>query len=90
MKEIIEYYYNIRILNIVCRDEKYYIDTVNEKYIFRTVSDIENVNWDLIEWLAGKSKFAKIINTNENRRFVNIDNKKYVLLKTCVLNRVIF
>lgn len=79
MKKIIEYYYNLNIKLIICKNNKYYLETENAKYIFKEVN--KEPNFSIINQLEKYNFFMSIVPNSKNTILTIINDKKYVLLK---------
>ena len=83
MKNMINYYYDIKIEKIIYNDNKYYIITNEKKYLLKEIDErcIHRINEQLINQLSDNIFFLKIIRNIYGNIITSIDNKKYVLLE---------
>ena len=79
MKKIIEYYYNLNITLIIYKNNKYYFETENAKYIFKQIN--RELNISIIDKLHTYDFFMSIVPNNKNNLLTVVNDKKYVLLK---------
>lgn len=87
MKNIIEYYYNIKIDNIKEKKENYILKVKKITLILKKIDNTNNIN--NIYTLSNNLLINKIIKTKENNLFINIENKLYTLIliqKISILN----
>ena len=82
MKNIIEFYYNIKVDNISKKNDNYYFDYNGYNFIF-TIYDYntQRLNDNItINNILGRFNFDKIIFNKENSPFTNYNNTNYILL----------
>lgn len=79
MKKIIEYYYNLNITLIIYKNNKYYFEAENAKYIFKQIN--RELNISIIDKLHTYDFFMSIVPNNKNNLLTVVNDKKYVLLK---------
>lgn len=78
MKEIIEYYYNLKIDNLIEKDDKYFFNVGNNTCIFKKIFDLNTIN-DIYA-LTNKINIDKIILNKYNLLTTMINNSYYCLL----------
>lgn len=91
MKNAIEYYYDIQIFKIHQNKKNYYFNYLNDNYIFIEIYDISNIDalYYLSIYLYNNRMSHLIITTKNNNKYVQINEKYYVLLKLCCDKRKI-
>lgn len=89
MKNLINYYYNLDIYDIVYSDSKYYLKNKNEKYILKLCYDkniseyYNNLKYQLQLY---NNYFFKVIPNRNNTIITIIENKPYIMLKISNIN----
>lgn len=78
MENIIEYYYNIKIINLKQKDNNYIIKIKNNTLVLKEIYNIENII--NIYNLSNNLNINTIIPNKENNLFTNINNKLYSLI----------
>lgn len=90
MKNLIEYYYGIYINHIKKINNKYYIDSGYDKYIFTKVDKNTYISDNLYDFnmllLDYNSLFHRIIINKDNLVTTTNNNNKYILLKINISN----
>lgn len=85
MKNIINYYYNLNILDLYEIDDKYYFTINNNSYIFmpfnRLRDEVKSIYNLYIELISRKIFTNELINNKMNEIITQINNTPYVLLK---------
>lgn len=84
MKNTIQYYYNIEASRIHQKDKMYYFSNNGNNYMLILVEELEIVNYiyNISKYLNNFNISHQIINTKYNQIYVEIQEEKYVLLKT--------
>lgn len=93
MKNIINYYYNLSILDCYINNDRYYFYIDNTEYIFmnydKSIEDLKN-KYTIYTNLKNKKVLVNDIITNINNQIITIVNgKAYILLKNNCKNRSI-
>ncbi len=82
MNNLIKYYYNIEIIDIIKMDNNYIIyDDINN-YLLYQINDNTNINniINILNKLKYPNNYSDIIININNKYITNIDNNNYVLL----------
>lgn len=88
MKNIIMYYYGLKIDELIHKEDKYFFETLNTKYVFepynRPIEDINalyKLNKDMIN---NNIIVHEIVLNNENKVLTEINNVYYILIEISV------
>lgn len=77
MKNILEYFYNIKIDKLYNKDSNYYFNINNHNYLFKEYYGNENILFILNQNIY----LNKVIPNKDNRLITPINNKTYILLE---------
>ncbi len=97
MKNLINYYYNLNIVNIHQRDKNYYFKINDEVYSFIECNECNNIEeiYKLSKYLEQYSIFKQILLNINSQVITVINEKKYILIKnnkiddSITLNKII-
>lgn len=83
MKNLINYYYKLNILNIHQRERNYYFKINDELYCFVEYNECEKINeiYELSKYLEQFGIFGQLILNINNQIITEYNEKKYVLIK---------
>ena len=85
MKETIEYYYNLKIDNLLMQNGNYYFTINSSDYYFveylRTVKELEDIVLCYNELKQNNIVVHDLIYNIKNELLTDIEGKKYILLK---------
>ena len=91
MKNIINYYYNLNILDCYNNNERYYFYIDNYEYVFMIYDqsiEVLNNKYNIYSTLRDKNILVNDIITNKNNQIITIvNNRAYILLRNNCKNR---
>lgn len=84
MKNYISYYYNIKIDEITFRNNKYYLNSNGELYVFELCKNVYlNQYYHILKSLLFDNKYFLTIKENKDNSIITlINNAPYILIKT--------
>lgn len=88
MKDLINYYYNLNIINIHQREKNYYFKINNELYSFVECNEYDKIKkiYELSKYLEQFGIFEQLILNIDNQIITEYNEKKYVLIKKIKIN----
>lgn len=78
MENIIEYYYNLKVENLLEKEEDYFFKSNSNSFILKKIENPSNI--DKIYFLSQEININKIIPNNNQELITTINNKLYTLL----------
>ena len=79
MKNIINNFYNLEIEKTILKNNKYFIISKKEKYLFKECN--KNIDMNILIETQKYEKFYRIIANKNNELITRINDKEYILLK---------
>ena len=91
MKDLINYYYNLNIINIHQREKNYYFKINNELYSFVECNEYDKIKkiYELSKYLEQFGIFEQLILNIDNQIITEYNEKKYVLIKNIKIDNEI-
>ena len=80
MKQLINYFYNLKEFKIIYKNKDIYLKTKNEEYLFTEITNSEEI-LEIYNLLQNKHSFYHFIINKDHNIFTKYNNKIYVLLK---------